>query len=558
MLLSKRLCVCFVLLMSGGSLLASNLPPDHLRVHSTPSKKHHVSTKVTINRFKIEGNCHIESKKLERLLKPFKNKKLNIYELHQAADVITNYYHSQGYFTARTFIPPQPIKNHTLHLIVVEGYLDSLHGIRIESNGKRVNPDFAYHLLNKILKPGTVFTQKKLERALLLLNDVPGMESSAVLYPGEKIGAGRLHVNLYDEPLIHGNLTTNNFGYVPTGRYELGVSLYIDNPFKHGSQFIFQGVQTDKDLTYSYGSFTLPVSYTGLRAGVEGSYTRFGANSILAAVPDSSGNANLKSGFLDYTIIRQRSHNLYGIAKLTNYRLYDYNNGITLDRRTLNYITLNLIGNWRDQFGGNSVNTYGVSAHSGNLNLNGIQPYTSTDESTARTAGGFLVLDFSASRLQSITNNFSTYWYLGGQIADKNLDPSQQYTLGGPYGVMGYPVGEALGDEGINFHADIRYDYFNMPWHGDFQTALIYSAGWVKLHKNSWNGWNAGNPIIQNTYTLQSLGLALSQSWSKYALLKFMVGRAVGANPGRDLTAGNNVDGTSRKYQFWFEGTVYF
>ena len=46
------------------------------------------------------------------------------------------------------------------------------------------------------------------------------------------------------------------------------------------------------------------------------------------------------------------------------------------------------------------------------------------------------------------------------QLANKNLDSSEKFTLGGIGGVRAYPSGEASGDEGRKISFDLKYK----PW----------------------------------------------------------------------------------------------
>lgn len=520
------------------------------------SQQYHQTARVVVKQFSIKGNCNIPTKTLLALVVPYANKHLNIYQLHQIADKITRYYHSQGYFAARAYIPPHSIKHGTLNIVVIEGYLNR-QGLAIYNYSKRVNAARIYKLLDNILKPSCVLTSRKLERAILLMNDIPGVNSASILYPGKKPGSTNLHVNLYDGPVVDGNLGVNNFGYRPTGAYQFEGSADINNIFGFGSQLAMQLLQSNSDFTYGYGGYSLPLGNSGLRSGIEYSYNKYGADSLLAAEPETDGNATNLAVYADYPLLRSRTQNIHLSFKLSRYQVRDYNNSVLVDNRTMYFLTASLPADFRDDALGGGITALHVDFNYGDLTLNGVQPYQSNDQDTRKTAGGYLFVDTSLSRLQTLVGDLSTYLYAGGQYANKNLDPSQQYTLGGPHGVIGYPVGEALGDDGINFHGDLRYDFFDMPWKGDFQISAIYAAGIIRLHHNTWPAWNAGNNLIKNVYSLQSAGFGISQSW-KRGMIRFIYGHAIGDNPGRDSVTNDNSDGRSTRYQTWFEGVLYF
>ena len=130
--------------------------------------------------------------------------------------------------------------------------------------------------------------------------------------------------------------------------------------------------------------------------------------------------------------------------------------------------------------------------------------------------------------------------------------------MGGPFTVPGYPTGEASGDHGANLHLDVRYDFASAPWGGALQGTVFYSAGWVQLFDEPWNGWEGDNPLIENSYTLQSYGVSVSQTWSSGMIVRASVGRQVGSNPGRNPVSGEFADRSSSSYRAWLQAIYYF
>lgn len=519
---------------------------------------------VLIKKFQFQGNCHIDSDKLQKVLEKFRNRRLTQKELLSAVNKISTYYHNNGYFATRAYLSPEAVSHETAHIMVIEGHLEK-NGITITNSGKRTNPNHIFNTFNDILPPEEVFTSARLERAILLVNDTPGVESSTILYPGDEVGGGKLNIDIYDTPLIHGNVLANDYGYEPTGRYQGAGTVFVDNLLGYGSQLTLQGARSNSGnhVSYLYAGYSLPLTDNGLRTGLTTSNTKYSVGSILAAEPGSRGTMLTTGAFLEYKYIRKRSGNLFLLGRVAHDQLHDVNvyTDLLIDKRTLNYMSISALGDWSDTllFGGGGVNTFNINATPGRLNLNGVEPYATTDALTAKTEGNYAILNASASRLQSLVGYFSSFWYINSQFSNKNLDPSQQISLGGPYAVVGYPVGEALGDQGLTLHGDIRYDFYNMPWKGDFQITGMYTAGWIQLHKNTWEGWNEENPSLNNNYMLQSVGVSLSQNWDNKGNIEFIVGRRIGNNPGNvttDFTV--NMPGPLKKCQFWLQAITYF
>ena len=147
---------------------------------------------------------------------------------------------------------------------------------------------------------------------------------------------------------------------------------------------------------------------------------------------------------------------------------------------------------------------------------------------------------------------------MSGQFASQNLDSSQKFFIGGPFSVAGYPTGEVSGDEGALVHADLRYDFYDMPWRGNLQASVFYAVGWAKLFKDTWPNWNAPNPNIENNITLQSAGIGLTQTWDETFVLRGLLGYQVGDNETADPVSGEATDGSSKNYRAWIQGLYSF
>jgi hypothetical protein len=88
--------------------------------------------------------------------------------------------------------------------------------------------------------------------------------------------------------------------------------------------------------------------------------------------------------------------------------------------------------------------------------------------------------------------------------------------------------------------------------------ATIYAVGWVHAYHDTWDGWNLNNSEIKNNSSLQSLGIALSQTWQDSIVLRAMVARQLGPNHWRNPQTGEDADGSSSDYRAWFQAIYYF
>src|SRR5690606_4661576 len=84
------------------------------------------------------------------------------------------------------------------------------------------------------MQPGQPVTQASLDRALLLLGDLPGVDPHATLRPGSQPGTTQVDVATEPAPMFDGEVYLDNSGTRYSGRARAGASLDINNPLRHG------------------------------------------------------------------------------------------------------------------------------------------------------------------------------------------------------------------------------------------------------------------------------------------------------------------------------------
>lgn len=512
----------------------------------------HLAAATYVQGFKFAGNSVFTSTDLSKLLKPYIHKKLNVAQIYQAADVITHYYRKKGYFVAQAFVPPQNIKSGYVTLLLVEGHINKKN-IGIDNPGRQIKTATVKHILECALKPGSVITHHKIERALLLLNDRPGISATATLIPGDEVGSGHLLVKIRDLARVSGHAEYDNFGTYETGQNRFGSTLFLNSPTGHGASVTLHGLVSDNALLYGYGNVMMPVGANGLRLG-----TAFSGLRYRLKTENSDGRAIDMRLFSEYPFVRTRQTNLMGTLEYTYLNLSDTLNGSNSSRRSIHDVTATLNGDHRDNFGGGGVSTASIGMTGGSLDLDGNKTFKALDAATAQTAGGFVRLDGSLARHQAISGPWSTYVALSGQYAFQNLDSSQQFTMGGPFSMPGYPVGEVFGDLGLLLHTDLRYSIASPPWKGKLQLLGIYSVGFIQLHHTTWANWQGTNTTIKNHFSLQSVAIGFVQNWH-VGSIRFLASRLLGErSPSRDPITGTFSDNSKGDYRYWVQGGLYF
>jgi len=149
------------------------------------------SIKFTLGGLKIEGVTVFTDSELVPLYQDRVGKTVVLEDVRQIAEKIEEKYRHEGYFLARVFLPPQQVQDGIFTIKVIEGYIGS---IQIEGATEEYRLG-VYEELEFLLKqkPSKIYS---VERALLLLNDLPGIEGGGLLRAGKDIGSTDLVVQL--------------------------------------------------------------------------------------------------------------------------------------------------------------------------------------------------------------------------------------------------------------------------------------------------------------------------------------------------------------------------
>lgn len=229
--------------------------------------------------------------------------------------------------------------------------------------------------------------------------------------------------------------------------------------------------------------------------------------------------------------------------------------GLQVSDKEYRALTLGLTGDKTDSIGtswglGGGTFWGGTSVTTGDLSLNNNDDFAA-DQLSARADGHYAKLNFYLGRQQILAERFSAKALLSGQLANTNLGGFEKFSLGGPSGINGFTVGEAAADQGWMLNTELRYAISPQ-----FSASLLADAGGVCQYKNTWAGWNAGNPKLQNCYQLASAGFGLNYT-NQYVDANLSYGRQITSNHGLDA---NNKDseGENNKHQLWLQLSMRF
>lgn len=473
----------------------SAVPPSDLDLRMARPQHEHAADAhaFQVNSIRIEGNSLLPTDKLHALVADSEGKRLSLDDLDALADRISTAYLKAGYPLVRVYVPAQTLKDGVVRIAVVE----ARYGKVVLQNNSAVE-EITLRAALAALEPGQPVSNHQLERSLLLLSDIPGAQASSAIRPGDAPGTSDLVVDVNSAPRYTGSVGLDDFGNEYTGRGRVSGSFDINGPLHRGDLLDLSALSSGGGMNYVQGGYRylLDGQGTTLRAGVSALHYHLGYD--LSAL-DAHGSALVGSVTLTQPIIRNTVGNLYGQLEFDHKLLKDDIGLVQIDNdRQANVWIATLAGDQRDSHG---VTNFNASVSRGKVNFTDDLAQL-IDTITSQTQGSYTKYSVSVSRLQQLGANDALYGGYTQQWANKNLDTSEQFFLGGANSVRGYDTGVLSGSQGNLFTAEYRHDFGISSVPGRFQASLFADTGHVEVYKTPF----AAGP---NSGRLSSAGLGL-------------------------------------------------
>ena len=467
-----------------------------------PVKSGGIKTSITSIVFK--GNTAFTKDDLMKALgDDVLSKEYDLKDLQTFVVNVTLFYRNNFYPFARAYLPQQKIDNGELTIEIVEGNYGEVRTIGYEKFLDR-----ALEFLSK-LKPGEIIEGKELERTTLILDDQPAIKSEPIIRPGQLFGQGDLVVKISRESDFYGNIGVDNHGSRFTGERRARLNLSYDSPFMFGDQINLRTFYTEEDTWFGNIDYSLPVGSSGLRANISHIHTDYEIGESFAAL-DAYGMARITQLGFSYPVVRSQVAN---INLLVNYQyklLNDVTNSTSTNTNKFsNVMPVALAFDIRDSLHGSAI-TYGTVTYArGEINLDA--SLLATDSTTTKSDGYFTKLNIDVARMQYVAPNVNAFLKLAYQRANKNLDSSESFGLGGSDGVRAFPTGEGYGDEGFLTKMELRYNI------KQFTPYVFHDLGHVKTnaipYDNSDNYRTISGAGIGTKFNFKGFSFDTSLAW---------------------------------------------
>lgn len=523
-----------------------------------PSKPEKVPEKkqgqqITLKQFRFEGNTLFSNSQLEEVVKPWIGKSVYLTELQDAAATVQEFYAASGRIAQAT-LPPQEIKDGVVIIKILEGKMGSVivEPANTSDNANfRFSPDRAKSFITRSLDGEAFINTQRIERSMLLLNEVPGVAATGSFEAGNDSGFSNFKVRVSDTPFFTGQAALSNYGSTSTGTVQAIANLSLNNLSGIGDQIYINAIQSQGSY-YAVGNYMLPVGTDGWSVGLQSSYLNYETLPKWSSV-ETAGSATTFQANSTYALERSQTNN--STVKLSiesrSYNNVQANPLTTLSNYRLTASGASISGNGAMSDG--SVFNYSTGLIVGHLDIRDLTQ-SQQDQSGPGTAGSYSKLTFNLSFAKDLSFLPGTTWTnsVYGQLANKNLNSSEQIYMGGAYGVRAYPTSQGGGSQGAIFSTELM-QRLNQNW----QVGVFGDIGFVQQYVDLYSNWQ-GLTNANNSYQLSDVGIS-AKYFNNGAVLSTSLAFRVGDNPlynssGQQL----NVDNSYKAIQAWVRASIPF
>ena len=196
---------------------------------------------------------------------------------------ITSFYREHGYFLAQAYLPQQDILHGEVSIAVLEGRIGE---IKIDNQSRMA--DSVTGLNVKELKANDLVHINSLERQVLLLNDLPGINAKSLLSPGQQIVTTDLTLAMEKTATVSGSVAVDNTGDLYTGSNRRSTTVNLNEPFRIGDVASIYALKSLSGLNFVRASYQVQlaawkfgVAYTNMNYTLGDSFAALGASGTM-------------------------------------------------------------------------------------------------------------------------------------------------------------------------------------------------------------------------------------------------------------------------------------
>jgi hemolysin activation/secretion protein len=468
----------------GAGTILQTVPPATVRPDTGPGIEDRVSKppraiadvegmRLEIKGFRIVGLTVAEPAEFSDDLAPFIGTEKRFQDLLDAAAAIKRSLAGLGFFLADVVVPEQKIADGIIELRVLEGRLGK---VRLEVDpAARIDRDLLQSYIGSLEEGGLIRTTD-VERALFQIHDLRGIVATSSFGPGTVSGTADLTIRVAAAKKFDANFDFDANGSIYTGLHRASAGIDANGLFGRGEIISVRASNAiDGNLRFARASILMPVGPWGTKIGGAISDLNYRLGTPSFSPLKVNGAAYVTSLTAIHPFVRSRNTNLMLIAQSDKREFYDISLASGDENlKKSDVSSLALSGDFRDRLGGGGINVFNVAYTLGELKF-GIAAKELADQGAGgrKLKGLFSKTNLTLSRLQAVGERLALYASYSQQFTNKNLDPSEKISLGGPNAVRAYPQGEGAGDEGYFGTFEMRY---RLPVEEDLPGSMVLAG----------------------------------------------------------------------------------
>lgn len=411
-----------------------------------------------IQEYRVKGVSKISNLEVEEAVYPYLGPARTADDVEKARQNLEKAFHEKGYQTVSVLIPQQDPRFGIIILEVVEGTVG-----RLRVNGSKWFLPSKIRAAAPSMVEGGVPNMNDVQRDILALNRISDRRVTPELKPGSTPGTFDIDLNVEDKMPLHGSLELNNRFSPNTSELRLNGGISYANLFQLGHTIGFSGQiapeNPDDALVYS-GYYLSRISD--------------GVSLLVSGTKQDSDVSTLGGGSV---VGRGEVFSMRALFDMPSAKGFFQSLGIGVDWKSFGEDL---------KVGGATISApieyYPLSANYAATWLHGEDAFTElntsllfnlrgpgsdrADYSRKRfgSNGSFAVLKSDVSHTRDLDDGSQLFVKIQGQLADKPLINTEQYSGGGLSNARGYLESTALGDNALFLTGEYRTkSFFGKP-----------------------------------------------------------------------------------------------
>ncbi|WP_242141141.1 ShlB/FhaC/HecB family hemolysin secretion/activation protein [Sphingomonas sp. TREG-RG-20F-R18-01] len=399
------------------------------------------------NAIVIDGASELARSRFSQAIVGYIGRDLAGADLKNLSHAVADVARQAGYPFASAWVEPQTMAAGLLRVHLDLGTLSAVRVIgQLNLRADRI--------LTRTLVTGRAVRREQLERAILLVGDLPGVTVKESRYVRQD-GFGILLVTIAEDRLT-AYAQVDNRGSKEVGPIRSTIVANARGLFQADDEasVIFANTPIDpSEFIFVRGRYTAPVDANGATLSVSASYGHAKPGASLAPL-DVTGESYDASIFYSKPILRERGRSLWGTLEFRGIRSSQTLLSFPLRDDHLATVTASLNGTMQ---AGSGVLRGELHVTDG-LPLPGVTHEGDPRISRSDGDGRFVMLSYAAEWTAPLSGRVSVALASEGQIASRPLLATMEIGVGGPGFGRSYDYAERTGDDGILASGEIRFD----------------------------------------------------------------------------------------------------